>query len=987
MASDTLGQINWVNEQYENMSLDQKIGQLFMIQLSSNASAEQRLKTITLLEEQQLGGIIFSKGHPSAQLQLTNTLQNRAKVPYLIAQDAEWGLAMRLDSVPRFPWNMSLGAIQDTSLIRRTGAEIGRQFKRMGVHLNFAPVADSNTNPVNPIIGNRSFGQDPGKVSKRAIAYMKGLQEAGILSCAKHFPGHGDTSKDSHKELPYIDGDRQRLDSIELRPFENLIDKGIESIMVAHLGVPALEKREGFPSSLSKEIVDKLLLKRLQFRGLVITDALDMKAVSRFAPAGEVELKAFLAGNDILLMPTDVISAKLKFKEAYQKRLISEIRLAASVKKILMAKYKAGLHQWEEIPMEKVVEDLNPISSRILREELFEQSMTVIKNDYALLPLKNLDRKKMAYVHFGEAAGEEFSSTLQKYGKVDSFDFSNKESFVSQLNAYNLIIIGVHKSDSSPYKKFRLTKEEQEKIKAIAALRSSNVVLALFAKPYALSDLAVEVNETANFPAAPSPNSGGLSSQGGPTGTGFSFVLNPVDPFPGIDAILCAYQNHPLAQSKAAQVLFGALEAKGRLPVDVAEYSGFMTGDGFNTRSLARLGYTIPERVGFELDWLKRVDTLVQQGIDSIMYPGAQVLIAKDGKVVYNKAFGKLTYDGEEKLTTDHLYDLASLTKILGTLPLLMEMEEKGQLELNTTFSELVPEYKETELKDVTVLKSLSHYGRLPAWIAYYVNTLDKDRKPSKELYRNQKEPGFEIQINDRLFLANSYRDTIYKRIGEQELKSNRYRYSDVGYYVFKKYIEQQKGKRLDTLAQSFLFSPLGASNTLFNPLDKFEQKWIVPSEEDQYFRYTTVRGYVHDMGAAMQNGVGGHAGLFSNANDVAKIMQMYLQGGYYGGQRYLESRTISKFNTCYFCHKDVRRGVGFDKPQLKKHGPTCGCVSRKSFGHSGFTGTYTWADPDKNLVYVFLSNRTYPSARNNLLITTELRTRIQQVIYDALNK
>ena len=986
VATDTLGQVNWVNEQYENMSLDQKIGQLFMIQLSSSAPAEQRLKTITLLEEQQLGGIIFSTGHPSAQLQLTNTLQNRAKIPYLIAQDAEWGLAMRLDSVPRFPWNMTLGAIQDTSLLRRTGLEIGRQFKRMGVHLNFAPVADSNTNPNNPIIGNRSFGQDPREVSQRAMAYMRGLQEAGILSCAKHFPGHGDTATDSHKELPFLEGDRKRLDSVELLPFETLVDGGIESVMVAHLGVPALEKREGFPSSLSPEIVRQLLLKRLQFRGLVVTDALDMKAVSKFAPAGEVELQAFLAGNDLLLMPTDVISAKLKFKEAYQKGLISEIRLAASVKKILMAKYKAGLHQWEEIPLDGLCEDLDPVSARILREELFEQAITVIKNDFALLPLKSLEKKKIAYVHMGDAKGDAFAETLRKYGAVDVFDFTMDKSFAAQLEGYNLLVLGVHKSDATPYKPFRLTEKEIDRIRSLAALRSSNTVLTVFTKPYTLTDLAVDVQETAELPVGPKPNNGPSSRSGGPIGMGMSFGLNPVDPFPGIDAIVMAYQNHPLAQDKAAQVIFGALESKGRLPVDVTDHTGFLAGDGFNTRSLARLGYSIPERVGFDRDGLSRVDTLVQQGIDSVMYPGAQILIAKDGKVVYNKAFGKLTYEGEEKLTTDHLFDLASLTKILGTLPILMEMEENGQLELNTTFAELIPEYKNTELKDVTVLKALSHYGRLPAWIAYYVNTLDKNRKPSKEYYRNRREPGFEIKINEHLYLANAYRDTIYKRIGEQELKSNRYRYSDVGYYVFKKFIEEQKGKRLDTLTHEFLYASLGANKTLYNPLNLFDKEWIVPSEEDQYFRYSTVRGYVHDMGAAMQDGVGGHAGLFSNANDVAKIMQMYLQGGYYGGRRYLQARTISKFNTCYFCHKDVRRGVGFDKPQLKEHGPTCGCVSRKSFGHSGFTGTYTWADPEKNLVYVFLSNRTYPSARNNLLITTELRTRIQQVIYDALN-
>lgn len=987
VASDTLGQVRWVNQQYDQMSLDQKLGQLFMIQLSSNMNGQQLQKRIALLEEENLGGIIFSTGSPTAQLRLTNTLQNRARIPYLIAQDAEWGLAMRLDSVPRFPWNMSLGAIQDSSLVRQTGYEIGQQFARMGVHLNFAPVADSNTNPANPIIGNRSFGQEPLQVTQRAIAYMKGLQEAGIMSCAKHFPGHGDTATDSHKVLPYLTGDRKRLDSVELYPFEMLVDTGIESVMVAHLGVPALEKREGFPSSLSKAVVTDVLLKRLQFRGLVFTDAMDMKAVSTFAPAGEVELQAFLAGNDVLLMPGDVVSAKAKFKEAYQKGIINEFRLAASVKKILMAKYKAGLHQWEELPTEQLLTDLNPKSARILREQLFEESVTVIKNEYALLPLKNLEKKKIAYVHLGEASGEAFEQSLKKFGEVDAFDFTQDKAYAAQLKDYNLIIVGIHKSDSSPYKKFRLTKKEQEQLKSLAELRSSNLILTLFAKPYALTDIAVELKETAESPVGPVPSNGPSGPKTSPIGAGFSFGLVPFDPFPNIDGIVCAYQNHPLAQDKAAQVIFGAIEGKGRLPVSITPYPGFEAGDGFNTRKLARLGYTIPERVGFDPEWLSRVDTLVQQGLDSLMYPGAQVLIAKDGKVVYNKAFGKLTFEGEEELTTDHLFDLASLTKILSTLPILMDMEEDGVLELNNTFADLVPEYKETELKDVTVLKALSHYGRLPAWIAYYVNTLDQERKPSKEFYRNTPQPGFGIKINDKLYLSDSYRDTIYRRIGEQELKSNRYRYSDVGYYVFKKYIEDQKGQRLDSLADDFLYSSLGASNTLFNPLREFDQKWIVPTEEDKYFRYTTVRGYVHDMGAAMQNGVGGHAGLFSNANDVAKIMQMYLQGGYYGGQRYLQARTISKFNTCYFCHKDVRRGVGFDKPQLKEHGPTCGCVSRKSFGHSGFTGTYTWADPDKNLVYVFLSNRTYPSARNNLLITTELRTRIQQVIYDSLDE
>jgi CubicO group peptidase (beta-lactamase class C family) len=367
------------------------------------------------------------------------------------------------------------------------------------------------------------------------------------------------------------------------------------------------------------------------------------------------------------------------------------------------------------------------------------------------------------------------------------------------------------------------------------------------------------------------------------------------------------------------------------------------------------------------------------------MYPGAQVLIARHGQIVYQKAFGFHTEEKKQEVALTDLYDLASLTKILATLPVLMKMEESGKIRLNDTFSQLIPAYADTELKDVTVLKALSHYGRLPSWIAFYLDTLNKDRKPSPNFYRNSPSEGYNIQVAERMYLMNAYTDSIYNRIGRQELKSNRYRYSDVAYYVFKKYIESSYGRGLDDIADDLLYQRLGTIRTTYMPLRNFPKRQIVPTELDNYYRYQKVQGYVHDMGAAMQGGVGGHAGLFSDALGVAKIMQMYLQGGYYGGTRFLEARTVERFNKCYFCHKEVRRGVGFDKPQLEEKGPTCGCVSHRSFGHSGFTGTYTWADPDSGIVYVFLSNRTYPKASNTLLVRSGLRTRIQQAIYDSL--
>jgi len=944
VVKDSVPQTAWVENQYANMSLQERIGQLFMVSVASNQgkSATDRVKS--LIQEQRIGGVIFLVGGPVQQAKLTNEYQAVSKVPLLIGSDAEWGMAMRLDSTYAFPWNMTLGAIQDSAIVEKVGYQIGKHAKRLGVHINFAPDLDVNNNPENPIIGNRSFGEDPKNVAQKGRAFVRGMEKAGVLSSGKHFPGHGDTATDSHKSLPIINSSVERLDSIELYPFKKTMEAGLSSIMVAHLDVPSLESREGHPSTLSKNIVTEVLQNQMGFQGLVITDALNMKAVSQFAPEGEVELKAFLAGNDMLLMPENVLKAKEKFIEAYQSGLITEERLSASVKKILMAKYKAGLYKYQAVDLENLHEDLNSIENDVVYEEAIEAAITVTKNNFSLMPIKKLDNKKIAYVHFGDDSGAPFHAALNKYYKVTHIKAKDIAEYKKELAKFNLVIIGLHKDNSSPWKGYKFSKNERFWLEEISRLRTSNTILALFARPYALLD-----------------------------------ILN----FDTMDGVVVGYQNSDIAQKKVAEVIFGAIGATGKLPVSA--HGEFPVGTGVDVQAIQRLGYSVPERVGMSSEMLSEVDTLVHNGLDSLMFPGAQVLIARRGKVIYNKNFGKPTYQSEHGITDESIYDLASLTKILSTLPMIMKMEEESKIALNDTFKDLIPEYADTELKDVSVLKALSHYGRLPSWIAFYLDTLTKDRKPSNEFYRQNPSEAFPYKVAEHLYLTRSYKDSIYNRIGRQSLKSNRYRYSDVGYYVFKEYIEDTYKRPINELVDEFLYRPLGLQRTTFNPLKKFPKEAIVPSEEDDYFRYQTVQGYVHDMGAAMQGGVGGHAGLFSTANEVAKIMQMYLQGGYYGGERFFNARTVKRFNTCYFCNKKVRRGVGFDKPQLEEKGPTCGCVSRKSFGHSGFTGTYTWADPDEEIVYVFLSNRTYPSATNTLLIKSGLRTRIQQAIYDSI--
>ena len=944
VVKDSTAQQIWVDKTYESMTLDEKLGQLFMVSVASSQDRAGIAKVRSLIREQHIGGVIFSTGGPIRQAKITNSFQAASKTPLMVGMDAEWGLAMRLDSTYAFPWNMTLGAIKDNSIVEKVGRQIGQHAKRLGVHINFAPDIDINTNPLNPIIGNRSFGEDRDNVADKGIAFMKGMESAGVLSSGKHFPGHGDTATDSHHALPLIGFSKQRLDSLELYPYRKLINAGLSSVMVAHLNVPSLEIQEDLPSSLSEQIISGILKERMGFEGLVFTDALNMKGVTNHGKDGDVELAAFLAGNDILLMPTEVSKAKEKLLKAIEKGRITEERLASSVKKILQAKYKVGLNNYSPVQVDHLFEDLNDLQSDLVYEEAIENAITVVKNKFYLLGIKKLENKKIAYVKFGDADNKPFIDELNKYTKVTQINAKDLPTLKEKLKAYNLVIIGHHKSNESPWKSYKFSKKELEWLQGIANERSSNLVLAVFAKPYSLMD---------------------------------------VSSFNNIDGVVVAYQNSTLAQQKTAQLIFGAIGAKGILPVSA--HKEFPVNSNVQLSSLNRLGYSIPERVGLSSKRLAKVDELVNDGLDSLMFPGAQVLIARKGKVVYNKGFGKPTYESKSKITTEHIYDLASLTKILATLPLLMNMEESGKIALNDTFQDLIPEYSETALKNVTVLKALSHYGRLPAWIAFYLSTLDEKRRPSTDFYRSRPIDGFTIQVDDNLYLADAYKDSIYDRIGRQELKSNRYRYSDVAYYVMKKYIENTYNTPLDRLADDFLYKPLGAIYTSYNPLEKFPKNLIVPSEVDKYYRYRTVQGYVHDMGAAMQGGVGGHAGLFSNANDVAKIMQMYLQGGSYGGAHFLDSRTVKKFNTCYFCDKNVRRGVGFDKPQLKDKGPTCGCVSRKSFGHSGFTGTYTWADPDEELVYVFLSNRTYPSSSNTLLVKSALRTRIQQAIYDAI--
>ena len=929
----------WVDSIYQSLNLDQKIGQLFMPMVFSQGDQSHYQQISEDLKKYNIGGIIFSKGTIAEQARLTNLFQNQSKVPLLIAMDAEWGMAMRLDDAKPFPYQMTLGAIQNDSLLYQMGYSMANRQRRLGVHLNFAPVVDINTNAKNPVIGLRSLGSDPELVTKKAGMLLRGMQDGELMTSIKHFPGHGDTSTDSHHTLPVVSHSLNRLNQVEFYPFKTLIKEGVFSVMVGHLEVPALEKVKDRPSSLSSSIVTDLLKKEFGFTGLVVTDALNMKGVSDYSGNESASLGSFLAGADLLLIPDDLPLAFADIRNALLSGTISEERLAYSVKKILSAKYEAKLHESKALNSDALQTDKQASDFTALRHKLAEASLTVIRNEDKVLPIQKLEDSQIAYVSIGEDTGEFFFDRLQHYTSVNQQTLTE---ILSTKNDYSHVIVGLHQPDHSPFIKHKLSKDVIAKLDLLC--QKFNVILATFANPYSISKLPLEKCKS----------------------------------------VVLAYQNNPIFQSKAAQLVFGGLGANGKLPVDVGSYP---QGSGIDIAPLGRLSYGHPIQVGIDDKVLETIDLMATQAISDSIAPGMQVLVAMSGKVVYHKSFGHMRYSKQTPIQWFHRYDLASLTKILASVPLAMCEHERDSLFLLTPISDLLTGYDNSNKADMNFQALFSHHAGIQPWLPFYKNTLsEKTNRPQKKLYRTKQKRKHTIQVSEDLFLQTKYLDEIKDEILDSPLlDSLSYKYSDLPFYMFKEYIEGRYKQRMDQLVEEKFYATLGATHLGYLPLQEVDIKYVVPSEIDDYYRYTEVQGFVHDMGAAMQNGVGGHAGLFSNANDVAKMMQMFIQGGSYGGHNFFSPSTVDHFNTRHYQSENNRRGIGFDKQQFEDPGPTCLCASDQSFGHSGFTGTFAWADPASDLVYVFLSNRTYPTMENTKMVDTNLRSEIQRVIYKAL--
>ena len=917
------------------MNIDEKIGQLFMIRISSVLGQNSFEIIKENISKNYIGGLIFSKGSASKSNRWINTLQKRSKLPLITGMDAEWGASMRYDSIKKFPWNMTLGAIQDDDLIEEIGYKIGIQLKRLGININFSPVVDINTNPLNPIIGNRSFGEDKVKVSQKSLKMMNGMHRAGILTCAKHFPGHGETTKDSHYDLPLVKFDKNRIDSVELYPYKKLIPQGISSIMVGHLNYPALD--DGIPSSLSKKVVDSLLIKKLNFNGLVITDALEMKGVSEFKKYKNISLGAFLAGNDILLIPENIEKDLKIFKRAYKKNIITEERLSQSVKKILKAKYKLGLNNYKPLDEGDLVLKINSISNDYLIRKSMQDAITLLKNDNSI-PLSK--KNKIGYLNLGDNDNDFYNllSSELDISKINKSNYYSKDD----LDDYEFLIVSFLKPNDSPWVNSKFSKSELEIIETLSS--KGKVILVTFTKPYNLSKINLEK----------------------------------------ISAVLLAYQNNMDAKYSATQSIVGKNKIMGKLPVSIS--TKFKYGSGITLRTDSLFSVVNPFDVGINKIKLKQIDYLANVVVDSMLAPGMQILAARYGKIFYHKAFGYHTYEKKRKVKLSDVYDVASLTKILSTLPILIQEFDKGEILFDNTLGSLSSKFKNTNKENLSFLEVMSYQSGIIPWVPFYKKTLRKrDRKPLRKYYRFKESKKYNIKVTDKLYGKYNLEELQFKSLVDSRLLNKGENYSDLPTIFMQYILEEKYNTSFENLFIERVSKPLKLGSTFYLPLKYRNESEIVPSEIDTYFRQKKLTGYVHDMTASLKGGVSGHAGLFSNALDVAKIMQMFLQKGEYSGLNFFSRQTFDKFNKTYFKKEGNRRAVGFDKPKPEGGGMTFEGISEASFGHSGFTGTFAWADPETEIIFVFLSNRTFPSMENRKLIEQNIRTRMQKLLYESI--
>lgn len=958
---------HWVDSVMNKLSFKEKVGQLFIYTIAPIDTKRNLELLHEAVETHKVGGLLFSGGKMQTQVELTNRAQKQAKVPVMITFDGEWGLAMRLRGTPVFLRNMVLGCIRDNQLIYEYGSEVARQCRQIGVQVNFAPVADVNINPKNPVINTRSFGEDPVQVADKVIAYAYGLEGGGVLSVCKHFPGHGDTDVDSHKSLPVLPFTRERLDSVELYPFKKAIRAGLGGMMVGHLQVPVIEPVGGLPSSLSRNVVYDLLTDELAFKGLVFTDALAMKGVSG---NGHVSLQALKAGNDMVLAPRNLKEEILAVLEAVEKGELAREDIENKCRKVLTYKYVLGLKKKTFIQLSGLEQRINRPQTRDLIRRLNQAAITVLNNKNHILPLHADKAQTLALLEIGKPGETEvLARQMSRYTSLARFRLRPNQTEAENrrlrdsLATYKRIVIAVSEQRLAPYHSF------------FAKFAPENPAIYLFFTP---GKMMMQIHHAVSH--AP--------------------------------AVILGHSHNSDVQRQTADILFAKATADGRLSASIGGL--FPTGAGVTITPETPLHF-IPEEHGLSSALLKKIDTIALDGIQQGAYPGCQVVVLKNGHVMVDKAFGTYAGKGSPGVESTDIYDLASLSKTTGTLLAVMKLYDKGRFNLTDKISDYLPFLQRTDKKDITIREILYHQSGLPPWLPFYQEVIDKDSydgrlfsarkdahhpvqigtatwanpkfKFKSEYISPVKTGDYTIQICDSLWLNRSFRKVIEEKIVEAPLKQKRYVYSDIGFILLGMLVEQLAGMPMEAYLQREFYEPMGLERTGYLPLRRFAKSEIVPSNKDRFLRRETLQGYVHDEASAFFGGLAGNAGLFSTAREVARVYQMLLNGGEIDGKRYLSKETCNLFTT--ETSKISRRGLGFDKPDMEdpKKGNCASGVPAGVYGHTGFTGTCAWVDPENDLVYVFLSNRIYPNVTNRKLNQLHIRERIQEAIYGAMKK
>lgn len=954
----------WVDTTMAKMTLEEKIGQLIVVQAATSDDAANMATIKKNVEEYKVGGLLFSTGNIPTQAKLNNFAQSYAKIPLMITADAEWGLSMRLKDAPQFPKNMILGAIGDDRLLYEYGRELARECRLIGIHVNFAPVLDVSDNPDNPAIGTRSFGESPELVARRGIAFAKGMEDNGVLSVAKHFPGHGNPSQDSHKTLPTVTKNMSELKMCELVPFRSYIDAGLSGIMVGHLYVPAIDDRK-MASSLSEKHVTELLHKQLGFNGLTFTDALGMHGADM--PGESNSVLALRAGDDVLLSPTNLPKDIIAIKEAVKSGLIPESVINERCAKMLRYKYALGLNRPQRVDEDNVVKEINSPEAAKVARRLWAGAITVLKNGKKLLPLTRLERTKIAVVTLSDNAGTDnmFQNRCAMYSKTDRYSYRASEPvapLLEKLKDYDVVIVAAL-DDKEPYRA----------VLSSMVTNLKDVVSVIFAKAFDLRN--------------------------------YEYIAKHSR------AVVLGYQNCTLAQDYTAQTIYGGNAANGVMPVSVKGVAKQGAGVKY---AATRLGYTVPEEVGLSSTMLTKIDSLCNIGVTTKAFPGCQVLVARNGKVVCNRSYGVTDPKTNAPVTVNTMYDLASVSKATGTLPGIMKAYDRGLIKIDEKASEYIPQLRNGNKKDLTLRQLLFHETGIPASLNMYDAMIDPQSYRG-DLFRSRKDATYSIKVAtnyygnknarlrtdvtssaqsekfpiaicDGIYGNRATYDTIMNRIYNIELRPSKdYLYSCLNFCLLMNIEENVTKQTHNEFMDKNFFAPLGAYHTMYRPLSRYPKSQIAPTEYDSFLRRQVVRGYVHDETAAFSGGVQGNAGLFSNANDLAKLCQMWLNGGVYGGDRYLKQSTVDLF--CKEKSPNSRRGLGFDKPDKKNddNSPTCSEATAATFGHLGFTGTVFWVDPDNGLVFIFLCNRVYPTRENSAFNKLNIRPKLFSTVYQSL--